>query len=164
MTAEDAENEGTAINETKPPWGDDDFNPERAWKLLEDTRGDRERMRRRAEAAEHQLARLRVAAMKGLSPTLAKRLEGNTEEELAADADELVRLFTSDGDDHGEPVRIPKEDLRSGAASGFGPDDDSSMGAVLFRGIEEAEYRRDYGDTEPLRYRPPAAPDDTTGG
>lgn len=38
-------------------------------------------------------ARLRVATTKGLPPELIDRLQGGTEEELAADADKLLSLF-----------------------------------------------------------------------
>jgi len=46
----------------------------------------------RATRAETALARLRVAASKGLPPDLADRLVGATEEELAEDADRLMAL------------------------------------------------------------------------
>lgn len=47
----------------------------------------------RAERAELQLARLTVGARKGLTPEQSQRLQGATEEELEADADELVAAF-----------------------------------------------------------------------
>lgn len=36
--------------EEKPPWGDDDFDAKRAWKLLQDTRGDRDKLKKEREA------------------------------------------------------------------------------------------------------------------
>lgn len=42
------------------------------------------------QAAQTEAARLRVALEKGLTPAQAKRLVGTTEEELSADADELL--------------------------------------------------------------------------
>jgi hypothetical protein len=47
------------------------------------------------ELAKERLARFRVevASEKGLSPAQAKRLNGATREELAADADEILQLF-----------------------------------------------------------------------
>lgn len=44
----------------------------------------------RAEKAERELVRLQIASEKGLTPSQAKRLVGETPEELAADADELL--------------------------------------------------------------------------
>ncbi len=47
---------------------------------------------KKAEAAEHKLLRLEVAAAKKLPSTLASRLTGETKAELDADADELLKL------------------------------------------------------------------------
>lgn len=94
-----------------------------------------EALTKRAEAAEARETRAKVVAAKKLPPSLAKRLQGKTEEELTADADELLADWKSaggkvDGDegeqegDEGEatpPARPaartgrPTEDLRSGA-------------------------------------------------
>ena len=66
---------------------------------------ERERDEARAELLRH-----RVAAAKGLPPDLAARLRGATEEELAKDADELLKLVKP-------PQNSPRPvaDLRSGA-------------------------------------------------
>ncbi len=48
---------------------------------------------KRAIEAEHRAMRLEVAAGKGLTPIQAKRLVGATQEELEADADELLATF-----------------------------------------------------------------------
>lgn len=77
-----------------------------------------------AHSATSELARLRVAMRKGLTEAQAKRLVGETEEELEADADELLASFghkDADGD-AGKPTR-PKERLRSGAAPEEEPDE-----------------------------------------
>ena len=70
-----------------------------------------------AAAAQGELLRLKVAMRKGLTETQAKRLIGANEEELEADADELVASFRKeDGDEKKDagPTR-PKEKLKSGA-------------------------------------------------
>jgi predicted Zn-dependent protease len=71
---------------------------------------------KRAEAAEGELARYRVALAKGLPADLAGRLRGDTEEDLAADADALLALI-------GErrpagPKPDPSQGARPPAASG----------------------------------------------
>ena len=98
-----------------PPWGtDEEFNPEKAWKLIQDLRSDKDKLKPLADKAReledaqksevdklndrikeleptaHEAARLRVALDKGLTLKQAKRLVGDTEEELAADADQLL--------------------------------------------------------------------------
>jgi uncharacterized protein with von Willebrand factor type A (vWA) domain len=75
-----------------------------------------------AAHAQQEVARLRVAMRKGLTEAQAKRLVGTTEEELEADADELLATFGASrapGSDTGagRPAR-PKERLRSGASVG----------------------------------------------
>ena len=73
----------------------------------------------RAKSAEAQLARMKVAAAKGLSPSMAGRLVGETEEELEADADELLkelRPATGAGRTGDTPGARPRENLRSGSA------------------------------------------------
>jgi hypothetical protein len=77
-----------------------------------------------AAKANAELARLRVAMRKGLTEAQAKRLVGETEEELEADADELLASFghKDAGGDAGKPTR-PKERLRSGAAPDEEPDE-----------------------------------------
>jgi hypothetical protein len=77
-----------------------------------------------AEAAnvKTELLRLRVAMKKGLTDGQAKRLVGSTEEELEADADELLETFKGkdDGEDNGGAARSgrqsPRERMKSGAA------------------------------------------------
>lgn len=49
----------------------------------------------RAAEAEAKALRLEVAAAKGLTPSQAKRLIGSTQEELEADADEILADFAA---------------------------------------------------------------------
>jgi len=85
----------------------------------------------RATTAEGDLARLRVALSKGLTGdkalALAKRLVGETEEELAADADELIASFaeenTESAEDDDAKARRPRERLRPGGVPGAEPDE-----------------------------------------
>lgn len=63
-------------------------------------KSDLERLTERAEAAEKAVAaaevrslRLEIAAEKGLTPAQAKRLVGDTRDELEADAQELLDTF-----------------------------------------------------------------------
>lgn len=147
---EAAKTKADAEAAAKPPWGDEkDFDPERAWKLIQDTRADREKIKtdrdvlsakekertdaakteqekaaertaaaeETAKSATSEAARLRVALKKGLTESQAKRLIGDTEEDLENDADELLASFkTEDGGQ--EPRRTPRERLRPGAAPG----------------------------------------------
>ena len=78
-----------------------------------------------AKSSTGELMRLRVAMRKGLTEAQAKRLVGATEEEMEADADDLLVSFGGDkkqADTDGKPTR-PKERLRSGAAPDEEPDE-----------------------------------------
>ena len=83
---------------------------------------------KRAEAAELKALRLDVGHRKGLTPAQAKRLVGTTEEELLADADELLAAFTAGDDDGGKgdtrpkPPSKPKERMRRGTGSDEDPE------------------------------------------
>jgi|GEM_PF-6471957 len=107
---------------------DGDFDAERAKKLIENLRKEKadfqakatrldeiedanksdlekwtqkaSEFEQRAQAAEAQLLRSQVAAAKGLTPAQAARLSGGNQEELEADADELLELF-------GQPKATP---------------------------------------------------------
>ncbi|MDP3984322.1 MAG: hypothetical protein Q8Q52_04855 [Acidimicrobiia bacterium] len=76
-----------------------------------------------AAAAKSEAARLRVALKKGLTEVQAKRLVGETEEELEADADELLASFKPEdegtaSEEDKEPASTrsrPRERLRPGA-------------------------------------------------
>ena len=107
----------------------------------------------RAKAAELRVNRLEVAAVKGLSVTLAARLVGETREELEADADELMAQLKPSGNgsgngsgkqgegEHGsgstpEARGRPRESLRSGSAPGVEPEenDPTKLAALIPRG------------------------------
>jgi hypothetical protein len=68
--------------------------------LEESQKSEQQKLMERAEAAERdrdamrtEALRLRIAAEKGLTPKQAARLRGTSEEELLADADELLSEF-----------------------------------------------------------------------
>lgn len=86
-----------------------------------------------ARAAQAEAYRLRVAIRKGLTETQAKRLVGETEEELEADADELLASFSpGKGDNPGKDDTSgrPKERLRPGATTTDEPESDDPMTLV----------------------------------
>jgi len=73
----------------------------------------------RAAEAELRATRLEVAHEKGLTPAQAKRLVGATREELAADADEILRDFPTTP---APPERkVPKPDPSQGSRGGVKP-------------------------------------------
>lgn len=80
----------------------------------------------RAEQAELRALRMEVAARKGLTDAQARRLQGSTEEELEADADELRAAFAPKEPPPPEeslPLadRRPTPRLRPGAVPEAGP-------------------------------------------
>jgi hypothetical protein len=73
-----------------------------------------------AADATQEAARLRVALNKGLTEVQAKRLIGESQEELEADADELLASFQKDGksdeeSQEGKKSETPKGGERTGA-------------------------------------------------
>lgn len=72
----------------------------------------RQTAERERDEARAEVLRMRVAAAKGLPPELAARLKGATEEELAKDADELLKLVKPPTQ---QSSARPVPDLRSGA-------------------------------------------------
>jgi hypothetical protein len=98
------------------------------------------------EAAEvgREAARLRVALKKGLTETQAKRLVGDNEEELEADADELLASFKpaqeesreDETEEQQEPPRRPRERMKPGAVRSAEPDetDPAKLAADVPRG------------------------------
>lgn len=107
----------------------------------------------RAKAAELRASRLEVAAAKGLSPTLAARLVGETREELESDADELMAQLKPAGTGSGNGTgkqgegkagsgempdarNRPRESLRSGSAPAAEPEDNdpTKLAALIPRG------------------------------
>lgn len=108
-------------------------------KALDAERKARRDAERRAHDAEERLKaieaaelRRRVAAAKGLSETQAKRLHGETEEELTADADELLAAFKPDRQPTDRP---PVAKLRPGAVPDAEPAPDyGSIAERIARG------------------------------
>lgn len=136
-----------------PPWGsDEEFDPDQAWKLIQKLRrensdlapfrqkvkeledrdkSDSEKLterltaaEQRAVQAEREAMRLQVAYAKGLTPAQAKRLVGDTIDDLEADADEIIAAFTPVNDEQTPaPKRRPSE-LVPGAVPGAEPEPD----------------------------------------
>lgn len=69
----------------------------------------------KASQAELRALRAEVALDKGLSATLAKRLQGSTREEIEQDADELLAEFGEKKTDERRPASRPKERLSGGS-------------------------------------------------
>lgn len=82
----------------------------------------------RAAAAELNLARMEVAAEKGLTPTQAKRLVGTNKEELASDADASIEDGTFKVADGPKPPpgQKPKPDLKPGSTDPTGDEAEPS--------------------------------------
>lgn len=80
----------------------------------------------RARRAEIDACRMRVGLRKGLTEAQVKRLIGDTEEELEADAAELLESFkTAEQPPPAAPAGArPKEKLRPGAVPDAEPDPD----------------------------------------
>lgn len=111
-------------------FGDYDQLKERAAKLDEIENAQKTEAQRLAEQAEQaqqarttaeqeaqslrvQLLRHKVAAAKGLTPAQAARLQGDSEEEIEADADALLAAFTPAAP--ATPARTPVAQLQPGA-------------------------------------------------
>lgn len=160
-----------------PPWGaDDQFDPAKAWSLIQNLRGDVEKQRARvaeltpyeqkmreledaqkseaqklseqlasaqaeATAARTEALRLKVAAAKGVPSALIGRLQGGTEEELAADADALMAAFPQGGT---AATHTPVEALRPGALPGGATPDLDAL-------IREAEAKGDVRESIRLK-------------
>jgi hypothetical protein len=84
---------------------------------------DRDKAKEEARKAVDRADRLEVAMEKGLSPLQAKRLVGETKEELEADADELFEDFKTEDEPGQAPRSRPKERLRPGAAPSAEPEE-----------------------------------------
>lgn len=106
--------------------GRDKSDIEKLTERAETSRKEAEAAKAEAAEARAELLRLKVGGAKGLTPAQAARLVGETEEELAADADELVRSFgIGNGKTPPPPARRPSEKLRNPAdADDDEPDDE----------------------------------------
>lgn len=87
---------------------------------------DRDTHKTRAEAAEAKLMRLEVGLDKGLTPAQAKRLVGNTREELEADAEDLLATFGGAKKDASGVKSRPQPNLRGGNEPDEDPEPDIS--------------------------------------
>lgn len=87
---------------------------------------ERQKLQDRIEQLEpsaHEAAKLRVALRKGLTETQAKRLVGESEEDLEADADDLLASFQTADSTEPDTSRRPKERLKSGATPDSEPEE-----------------------------------------
>lgn len=124
-----------------PPWGsDDEFNPEKAWRLIQNLRNenaelkpfrtkaqeledaqktDLERLTDQLTQTQQELTEARSAALRAevratrpdLKPAQVARLQGTTIEELLEDADEV---YGPAPEEPTKPTGRPTERLRSG--------------------------------------------------
>lgn len=124
---------------------DADKARERLRKLNSEAKNLRERAKKAEETAkqnadssekvtalEAELLRYRVAVKHGLPENLAKRLTGTTEEELLADAEDLLELIGGKK----PPTQQPKERLRGGGdptQAGDDTEDLDKFAAGIFR-------------------------------
>lgn len=115
-------------------------------KIRDKDKTESEKLSDRASSAEKErdnaradAARLRVALKKGLTESQAKRLVGETEEELEKDADELLASFKDAGGGE-KPSRRPTERLRPGAAPDAGEGEPTDP-----RKLAEAVSRSSFG-------------------
>lgn len=100
-------------------------------KELEDAgKSDAERREEKHSATEKENgslksenARLKVALELGLTASQAKRLVGETEDELKADAEELLASFGGKQDRGDDKRRRPKENLRPGTVPDAEPEE-----------------------------------------
>jgi hypothetical protein len=81
------------------------------------------------DAAHGQLLRHRVAVAKGLTADLVDRLRGDTEDELSADADQLLALVSKKDDSETRPG--PRPDLSQGAQGGAGTSTAQQFAAAI---------------------------------
>ena len=82
---------------------------------------------KRANDAEARALRLEIASAKGLTPAQAKRLVGSTQEELEADADEILEAFPANGGAKPPPSQKPNPDLKGGTDPSDEPVDVKSI-------------------------------------
>ena len=82
-------------------------------------------LEKRTAEAERKALLAEVAQAKGLTPAQARRLQGNTREELEADADDLLAAFgiaRKQSESGSGAFGRPKERLKSGAAPDVEPE------------------------------------------
>jgi hypothetical protein len=93
----------------------------------------------RAAAAEARALRLEVATAKGLPASYAKRLVGDTREELEADADDLVKDYKPAAGDPADPAKpkTPAPDPSQGAKTP-GTTRPTSLGQAVGNALKKA--------------------------
>ncbi|MFF9525351.1 hypothetical protein ACF1DV_25730 [Streptomyces achromogenes] len=99
---------------------------ERLQKERDDAAAEAARAKAAAEEATRRALVLEVAADKGLTPAQASRLQGSTKEELEADADALLSLFSGTGSGQGSTT---PPSPRSGGSRGSDVGNTSSVSA-----------------------------------
>lgn len=82
-----------------------------------------------AAQAQQEALRLRVAMSKGVPANLVDRLRGSTEEEIAADADELLKFVTPPTGAGQQPA--PRPDLSQGVGSTGSSNDPAAQFAAF---------------------------------
>lgn len=87
---------------------------------VERLRDEVESLKAQAQTSSAAALRAEVAMAKGLTPAQAKRLVGDTREDLEADADEILEAFPVQGGATPPPSNKPATDLRGGTE----PNDD----------------------------------------
>lgn len=155
-TPESVTEDTTDAETTDAPEADEDdaddwrknFDPDKAAKRIAKLQSEAKNLRERAKQAEEKVSdvdtlkrdngdlsaenlRLKVGYRLGLPLQLAERLRGSTEEELIADADELVKIA---GARPSTATRKPVEALRGGGAPERQPEetDVRKLGARMF--------------------------------
>jgi hypothetical protein len=103
--------------------------------IEEASKTEAQKLAERAEKAERELAaaqsaslRSEIALTKGLTPSQAKRLIGDTREELEADADQLLADLGA-----ASAPRSPRPDPNQGRSPGSGPKSTADSFADFFR-------------------------------
>lgn len=97
---------------------DDDRLDAKVRRRIREKNRENKRLRDRATTAERSLMAYRVADRSGLPLSVADRLKGNTEDELAADAADLLALMGRKA--RVSPTDLPDDGRRSGADNGGG--------------------------------------------
>lgn len=117
------------------PWDEITTNAQKYQDLQQQSKTDAQKQADETAAAQKErdetkleIRRLRVAMRKGLSDAQAKRLIGATEEELEADADELLKSFVKKDDDDPDAgvTRRPRAALRPGSGRTTEPEADTT--------------------------------------
>lgn len=85
-----------------------------------------------AAQAQQETLRLRVAMAKGIPASLVDRLRGTTEDEITADADELLKFVNTSAATAGQQPAGPRPDLAQGARGGSGTTGDPATQFAAF--------------------------------